>query len=201
MDRIQTKYLEAREFFRINDRLDLTYRLIEPNELETPNYSFDIAAVGENHELLKAMQILNKHSNEMLNNIAEDNIAVANYLRLIEHKIMLLTKSIIYKVDATKVNPRLTNLSETGIAFGAKESFAINDYLRVTLVLQPVFSEIAIYGKVIRIEPSENIRTADPEYRFWIAMSFTHAQNADKQILARYILHKQAVQRQGKENI
>lgn len=197
MDRIQAEDLETREFFRIEDRLDLAYRFIEPNELESPNYSFDIAAIDKHHDLLKDLEILNKGANEILTKIAEDNAAIANYLRMIDHKIILLTKSLIYKADINKAKPRLVSLSEAGIAFGTNELLEKDKYLRIKLVLQPIFNEIAVYGKVVRVDHRENTKTADPDYHFWVAVYFTHLQNYDRQLLARYILHKQTAQRRG----
>lgn len=199
MDKIQTNFTDERDFFRIDDKLELSYRFVTPNELESPNYAFDILAIDKHHDLLKALEILNKDTHEILNKIAEEEPTIANYLKIIDHKILLLTQSLIYKEDIKRASPRLVNLSESGIAFGTNESLKIDDQLRIKIVLQPLFQEIALYGTVIRVETRERAKKFDSEYPYWIALYFTHIQNSDRQLLARYILQKQTLKYKEEE--
>jgi hypothetical protein len=197
MDTIQSIVAEERNFFRIDDKLELSYRHIATNELNSPNYAFDILAINKHHDLLKALEILAKDSHEILNKIIEKEPNIANYLKLIDHKILLLTKSLTYKTEAKNITPpQLVNISESGIAFGTNEVLKINDQLRITFVLPPLLQEISLYGFVTRIGSQEKAKKFDPAYRYWVALHFTHMQNSDRQLLARYILQKQTLKYQ-----
>ena len=213
------KFIEARQFFRIDDQIRLTFRLVDNNELTAPNYAFDVAAMDpKHHRLLTALHELNKGTEENLHKIADHNPLVANYLRSLEKKIQLLSRAIIYKSDPAAIPLRQVNISESGIAFGVNDAIIaaaspthgeeagvaedehthgikVGRHIRLTLQLAPIADEIAIYGKIVRVELTTNNPAADQRYPYWIAIQFSHMDGADSQLLARYILYQQVAQR------
>lgn len=182
---------ECRQFYRIDDYIEISYRHVIDNELQAPNYEYDILANNQHHDLLHAMAALNRDMQELNTKVVEINTVIANYLKLLNHKINLLTKTIIAHPDQNHIRPQFVNISEGGIAFGTTELLHINDELRVKLILQPIFNEMAIYTKVTRIELRDEAKKFDPNFPYWVAMYYTHIQSNDRQLLARYILQKQ----------
>lgn len=194
MNTTPANFVETRECFRIDDNLELFYRqVLDNNELENPNYNFDITDNSQQHDFLTALAILNNETQELLPKIIEDDPLTANYVKILEQKISLLTKTIIYQTNSSPKPKHLVNLSEAGIAFGINEMVKINDIYRLKLILPPMLQEIAVYGKVTRVATKEQAKKFDPKYLYWIAIAFTHIRNSDRQLLARYILQKQTL--------
>ena len=186
MDDTSPGSIEDRNAFRIDIELDIVYRLASMDELNSPIYEFDLSDNSTNVQLLKTLEGLNQEAAELLGEITLFHKGIASYLMILDNKIKLLAKAIISSHNKDKSNNtrKLTNLSETGIAFNTNEQFNKGDILRIQMVLQPGFHEITAYGKVV----ASNINS---ENNYTTAMQFDKLQAASRQLLSRYILSKQ----------
>ncbi len=80
------------------------------------------------------------------------------------------------------------NLSGSGIRFFSEESFSVDSFLTLRLILRP-FIPIQAVGKVLRTTPRKQGRKV---VGFEIAVEFTHIAPDDREAIIRHILRSQA---------
>ena len=173
---------ERREYYRIEDRVALEIIPTSPDDREVeeplpPLFSL----LGELHQL-------DFEAQHLLRQIAENNRTLANYLKVQNKRIELLGQALAQDLLKDQGAPQPVVLSEGGISFACDQPQTEGATLTLKLVLLPQGLGLLLAARVIYC-------AAMDDGRFDIGTEFEVLTDAQRQLLARHILQKQALKR------
>jgi len=173
---------DRREYYRIEDLIAL--QILPSNEAHTASAQgssqlFDL--LGELHQLDFEAQYL-------LRQIAEGNRTLANYLKAQDKRIDLLGQALAQGLlkDLGPVQPVV--LSEGGISFVHHQPLEEGSSCALKIVLMPHGLGMLLQARILTCQRRE-------DGQFAIGTSFEALTDAQRQLLARHILQKQATER------
>ncbi|MDX1723166.1 MAG: PilZ domain-containing protein [Pseudomonas sp.] len=176
---------DRREYYRIDDTIALEF---------TPLSEADALASDELHDssplfnLLSELHLLDFESQHLLRHISERDRTLANYLKVINKRIDLLGQAVAQSLLRDIGTPRRVCLSEGGVSFISSQNLAIDSHLAIKIVLMPQALGLLLRAKVIHCQ-------ALNEQQFEIGTEFEALTDAQRQLLARHILQRQALER------
>ena len=173
---------DRREYYRIEDMIALEILSMEHAATVPERGSarlFDL--LGELHQLDFEAQLL-------LRQITESNRTLANYLKVQNKRIDLLGQALVMDLIKDIGPAREVVLSEGGISFAHEEALAEDSVWTLKLVLMPQGLGMLLNARVSTCQALE-------DGRFAIGTSFEALTDAQRQMLARHILQKQATER------
>ena len=107
---------ERRQFFRVDDEVNLVYAKIDEKQVMEGTYVSE--NILGNWPLSSALEMVAQESTLLLHKISKFNPDVAEYLKIIDNKIEILAQALVMQSgEFTNNNIRNANLSATGIAF------------------------------------------------------------------------------------
>lgn len=173
---------DRREYYRIEDVIALEILPIE----ETASPGDDQSArlfnlLGELHQLDFEAQYL-------LRQISEQNRTLANYLKVQNRRIELLGNALAQGLMKDIGPTRKVGLSEGGLHFFHDQPLEEGSAWMLKLVLLPQGLGLLLRARVLACQAQ-----ADGQYR--ISTAFESLTDAQRQLLARHILQKQATER------
>lgn len=172
---------DNRDFFRIRDQLALEVKPVSGPDLEQ-----QLQDDSPLFSLLSDLHMLDYESQHLLRQIAERDRALAHYLKIINKRVDLVGKALAMQLAGNLNQPQEVTLSEGGMGFSSPDAYPIDSWLMLRMVLMPSPLGLVLPARVIRCD-------AEPEAGTWqLAVSFEHASDAQRQLLARHILQKQA---------
>ncbi|GGE38845.1 hypothetical protein GCM10007421_11000 [Halopseudomonas oceani] len=177
---MHTDHEESREFFRIQDQILLDCTPIAGPEADLGSRQSAL------FNLLADLHMLDYESQHLLRQISERDRALAQYLKIINKRIDLLGQTLALELGDNLGAPQSVSLSEGGVDFEADTAYPVDSWVAARLVLLPAPLGLAIPARVVRCEP------ADTPDRWRIALNFDLINDAQRQLLARHILQKQA---------
>lgn len=168
------------DFFQIHDCLPLEYETLDPNTaLNIPD-----SDPGSLFGLLGELQLLEHDSHQLLRQIGERDRALMSYLKLLSKRVDLVARALGLQLAADMDTPAAVTLSEGGMTFPSPEPLKIDEWITLRLLLPtPV-------GLNIVAQVAHCAHIASGEYS--VQISFSHLNDAQRQLLARHIIHKQA---------
>lgn len=173
---------DRREYYRIEDQLAL--QILPADESHTAS------ALGSSQlfDLLGELHQLDFEAQYLLRQIAEGNRTLANYLKVQNKRIDLLGQALSHGLlkDLGPVQPVI--LSEGGISFAHAQALEEGSLCRLKMVLMPQGLGMLLEARVLSCQSRD-------DGRFAIGTSFEALTDAQRQLLARHILQKQATER------
>jgi hypothetical protein len=176
---------DRREYYRIDDTIALEF---------TPLSAADALASDELHDssplfnLLSELHLMDFESQHLLRHISERDRTLANYLKVVNKRIDLLGQAVALSLMRDIGSPKQVTLSEGGVSFNSPHSIAVDSHLAVKMVLMPQALGLLLRAKVIHCRPLS-------DEQFEIGTEFEALTDAQRQLLARHILQKQALER------
>lgn len=176
---------DRREYYRIEDTIALEF---------TPLHGAQATAGDELHDssplfsLLSDLHLLEYESQHLLRHIAEKDRSLANYLKVINKRVDLLGQAVAQSLLRDIGAPRQVTLSEGGISFINHQGLAQGEHLALKLVLMPQALGLLLRGLVVHSQPLA-------EQQFEIGVEFEALTETQRQLLARHILQRQALER------
>jgi hypothetical protein len=198
MDKINlAKTEDRRGSFRIDDEVNLFYKIIDQESLAEPHHFS--GNILHSCSLSKALEIMSEDSLALLHRLEKTIPEVTEYLKLIDAKIDLLAQAIMLQGFQFKEGQnRKVNLSATGIGFNCDETLDKGDYLEIKIMLVSSIAVIVTYGRVVyRIESP----SADGRYSYWAGVEFIDMKDEDKELLNKYVVKKQLQQIRDKKQV
>lgn len=172
---------DKRDFFRIRDQIALQVKPVDGPDLdkelqdeESPLFS-----------LLSDLHMLDYESQHLLRQIAERDRALAHYLKIINKRVDLVGKALAMQLTGDLSEPQEVTLSEGGMAFSSPQPYPIDSWLMLRMVLMPSPLGLVLPARVIRCE-------AEQSGNWQVGVTFDSLSDAQRQLLARHILQKQA---------
>jgi hypothetical protein len=175
---------ERRNYYRIQDRVALEYRLAHADQ-ESFEQFFQLPA---QHQLMSEFQLLDIEAHSLLRGITEKDRSVGAYLKVINQKMDALCRTLALTnapIDPAHVHH--VNLSEGGLSLYTHEALAPNAQLLLKLVLFPSYSGLLLRGNVLSCKCLED--------QHLVHIEFVDINEQQRQLLARHILRKQQEER------
>ncbi len=179
---------ERRRFFRIDDLVHLSYRVVASDDLPDTFEQLE-HSVADSFSVVPNLNALSQQMAPCLHKIEQSDPDVASYLRSIDQKIEMLGRAISAKDSGITDQPaRPVNLSAGGLAVRAAEAVEEGATLEIKMLLLPSFTGILTYGSVVACEPMDD----DEEYAYCLRVDFSHMRDVDRDALIRHLLRRQA---------
>jgi len=175
---------DRREYYRIEDRVALEI-LSEPPGAADRGRQALFEVLGELHQL-------DFEAQHLLRQIAENDRPLANYLKVQNRRIELLGQAMARDLLG-ELGEQAVVLSEGGISFDCDHALPQGQRLRLKLVLLPQGLGLLLAARVVRC-------AAQAQGGYEIGTEFEALTDAQRQLLARHILQKQAQQRRLARN-
>jgi hypothetical protein len=192
---------ERRNFFRIDDTVRLSLRVLSADELEDCLDRLDHGLAG-NFTVMSGIASITAETTLGLRRIEKRDPELAAYLRAIDRKIELIGRALIAhepELSAEQAVP--VNLSAGGMCIGVDQGFAPGTPIETRMLLLPSLSGLVIYGNVVESSPVAAERTGG-RFEHLTRIEFTHIREQDRELLIRHLLRRQSAQlrdRQGQD--
>ena len=133
-----------RDFYRIDDEVRLNWTRVDPDVVRTDT--------DRETELME----LNVYLHDLISTAFGDSAVVGEALGLLNRKIELLTNnedSPLLNLQAVPVN-----LSGSGMAFAAAEALDPEEYIEITMLLQPANTIVRVQAQIISTTTTAKIK-------------------------------------------
>jgi hypothetical protein len=137
--------------------------------------------------LLSELHLSEFESQHLLRQISERDRNLAAFLKSQNKRIDLLSQVIAITVLGQIGEPQPVIISEGGVDFQYPTPIAAGARLSIKLVLMPQALGLLLRARVTHCDPKDD--------GYDIGTEFEHPTDAQRQLLARYILQKQAQER------
>ena len=175
---------DRREYYRIEDTIALEIRPLSALEAAGQEVLQDASPL---FNLLSELHLSEFESQHLLRQISERDRNTAAFLKSQNKRIDLLSQVIAITVLGQIGEPQPVVISEGGIEFQHPTPIDTGAHLSVKLVLMP-----QALGLLLRARVTHCDRKGDG---YDVGTEFEHLTDAQRQLLARHILHKQAQER------
>ncbi|CAI8804530.1 MULTISPECIES: PilZ domain-containing protein [Pseudomonas] len=175
---------DRREYYRIEDTIALEIRPLSATEATGQEVLQDASPL---FNLLSELHLSEFESQHLLRQISERDRNLAAFLKSQNKRIDLLSQVIAITVLGQIGEPQPVIISEGGIDFQHPSPIAAGARLSVKLVLMP-----QALGLLLRARVTHCDRKGDG---YDVGTEFEHLTDAQRQLLARHILQKQAQER------
>lgn len=177
-------------YFQLQDQLTLNYSLIDavstgqpPTDEAPPLFS-----------LLGELQLLEHESQHLLRQIGERDRVLAACLKTFSKRIDLLGRAFSLQLSSDMDGPVSVILSEAGLTFCNSDALDSGQWLSLRLLLSETVG-LSTIAQVIDCTHDAFLK------QYSIQVSFHHSSDVQRQLLARYIVQKQAQEiRAAKQN-
>lgn len=176
---------ERREYYRIEDSVALEInRIPGPGALDEPGLH-DTSTL---FDLLSELHVAEFESQHLLRQLDDRDRTTNSFLRAMSKRIDLLGQVVAQTVLGKLGAPQRVIMSEGGLQFESHQPFPVGSLLSVKMVLMPQASGMMLRARVTQCQ---SLTIGDFEVGTeWIDLS-----DAQRQLLARHILQRQAAQR------
>ncbi|MEH6503022.1 MAG: PilZ domain-containing protein [Cycloclasticus sp.] len=173
---------ERRGYFRIDDEVALSYRLVSADE----NKSSDVLRINENDSvpLANELEKMREVSRIHFRHVEKESPEAARYFTFIEKKIDLLAHHIMLGANDLFIkNTQSVSISGSGLAFTASESLSIGDLIELKFILKPSLTSIQTFSKVVSCHAQDG--------QFKVAVEYSQLTDDDRDLLIRHVVKKQ----------
>lgn len=185
MDRTENR----RRYFRIADRVDLTYRVI--NEEDVAESSHITSHILSACSLTTALENVTEESAKLLHRIEKKQPEMVHYLKLLDEKIDLLAQAVIGDNETDTNNSCEINLSASGLAFQSKESVKVGEFLELKMLLSSFRVLLVTCCKVIHCAKDQS---TDERTYYLISADFVNLTEQDRDLLIQHLVRRQMQQ-------
>src|SRR5690606_7301333 len=168
-------------YFQIQDRLALEY---QPTDAPLPSPGAG-PAPSPLFGLLGELHLLDHDAQHLLSQIGERDRNLAAYLKILNKRLDLIGRALTAQM-ADDMGPAVeVRLSEAGLTFSATSALPVGSWINLRLLLP---TPIGLSGPAQIVDCTR----ADASDGYLIQVSFDRFSDAQRQLLARHILHRQA---------
>lgn len=178
---------DRREYYRIEDRIALEISPLTSAETLGTDLLQDASPL---FNLLSELHLSEFESQHLLRQLSDSDRTLANFLKAQNRRIDLLSQVVAQTILGKIGEPQPVVLSEGGIEFSQAQACAPGTLLSIKMALMPQALGMLLRARVTHCD-------ATPEGGFEIGAQFEAPTDAQRQLLARYILQKQAQQRRS----
>lgn len=180
---------ERRRYFRIDDEVNLYYKKVDEKIITQSSLSDNVLA---NCSLTAALEMISQESRLMMSRIERNTPDIADYLKLIDSKIELLSQAIMMQgTDFKEKDTRNANLSASGVAFDSEEVLQAGEFLEIKMLLVSCMAVIVTYGRVIYCKEKQ---LPEDRYTHVVGVDYVNMKEQDRELLIRHVVKRQMQQ-------
>jgi len=185
-------FQERRRHVRVDDDIVLIWREVAPDEIPE---AIDQEAIPIDFPLFTQIKLLSLETGELLQRIGQDQPLLAEYLKIMELKIDILSQALDSKQDKLPGNlpTRYVNLSAAGLAFITDVEFQQGTLLELKMILPPSLAHIIAYGRVVDSMPNDEY---EPD-SYSMGVDFIRLREQDRDVLIRHVARRKALFRES----
>jgi len=179
-----TEFVEKRRYFRVEDRLEIAYRVLQAGERTERSVSMQRDQAQSFAQLENQIQMVY----QKVANKAPD---IAELCRLLHRKINLLHNDAGDTDSGANDHPlsRSVNISACGIAFAVAEPVPLGSQLLLRTRLQPADHEVAVIAYVIACEAVAGHNSSD---WYTLRADFTDISDELQELMIQHVMQAQA---------
>ena len=175
---------ERREYYRIDDMIALQIKSLSAPQAASKEVLLDDSPL---FNLLSELHLSEFESQHLLRQLGERDRTLAAFLKVQNKRMDLLSQVMAQSLLGDIGAPQPVIISEGGIDFQHPAPIAMGAHLSVKLVLMPQALGLLLRARVTHCDPKGD--------GYDIGTEFQYPSDAQRQLLARYILQKQAQER------
>lgn len=185
---------EKRRFYRIDDRVSLSYKVIAEADLDAAIASLKVTS-GRRQKLLGSLAELDGRINTLLPDIDDQLPEVASVLRLLNRKVHIVGQMVGSEeasdgeLNVSFKPTHKISLSASGVSFHAPESVRVYDCLELSLTLFPEYYFFKAFGRVVSCRDA---LPSAPEFNKLVAVDFVFVDEGDQDYIMSHVLTKQS---------
>ena len=172
---------DRREYYRIDDVIALEITPLSAPQAASTEVLQDASPL---FNLLSELHLSEFESQHLLRQISERDRTLSSYLKTLNKRVDLLSQVVAQTVLGKIGELQPVKLSAGGIEFEHANAYSPGTHLSIKLVLMPQALGLLLRAKVTHCTPRNG--------QFEIGTEFEAITDAQRQLLARYILQKQA---------
>lgn len=176
---------DRREYYRIEDRIALEISPLGAAGALDADVLQDASPL---FNLLSELHLSEFESQHLLRQLSDKDRTLAAFLKAQNKRIDLLSAVVAQTLLGQIGAPRPVVLSEGGIECAQAQAIAPGTRVAVKMVLMPQALGLLLRARVVHCEPR-------PQGQFEVGIEFIETSDAQRQLLARYILQRQQQQR------
>ncbi|SDS38416.1 PilZ domain-containing protein [Halopseudomonas litoralis] len=176
-------------YFQIQDQLALDYRPANAptdGQASQPEQSPLFGLLGELH-------LLDHESQHLLRQVGERDRNLAAYLKILGKRVELIGRALALQMTDDMGAPVAVTLSEAGLGFSACDALEVGSWISLRLLL-PTPVGLSAPARVV------DCALDNASGRYLIQVSFEQLNDAQRQLLARHIVQKQAQEIRAAKN-
>ncbi|ANY86279.1 MULTISPECIES: PilZ domain-containing protein [Pseudomonas] len=176
---------DRREYYRIEDSIALEISALDTAQAQETDLLQDASPL---FNLLSELHLADFESQHLMRQLSEKDRTLAAFLRVQNKRIDLLSAVLAQTLLGEIGKPQRVILSEGGIEFAQTTPIAPGTRLAVKMILMPRALGLLLRARVTHCAPR-------PDGGHEIGTEFIDMTDAQRQLLARYILQRQQQQR------
>lgn len=176
---------ERRKYYRIEDSIALDFALLTEDQLSSGEALKNDSAL---FNLLSDLHQVEFEAQHILRLITERDRNLANYLKVINKRIDLLGQAMTQNLLPNIGQAQTVSLSEGGINFRHSQAIEKGCVLALKIVLLPQPLGLMLRARVVHCQALD-------QGGYEIGTEFEELSDAQRQLLARHIFQKQALER------
>ena len=186
---MNTEKQERRRFFRIEDTVNLFYKVIDEKTVAAISYVSD--DVLSNCSLVAALDVLSQEARIIAPRLERTEPEMYEYLKIMDTKINLIAQAVMMQGnDFSEHNSRNVNLSASGLAFEAEDAIEVGTFLEVKIMLTSCMAVIIAYAKVIYCKQNEQAGN----FPYFVGVNYVNMKDDDRELLIKHVVKKQMQQ-------
>ncbi|MEQ1529764.1 MAG: PilZ domain-containing protein [Methylococcales bacterium] len=187
---------ERRRYFRIHDEVNLFYKKVDADALSDET-SYSTESILNSCSLTSALQMASQESALLMYRLEKNYPDIADYLKILETKIDLISQAITLQAgDFKENNTRNASISATGIAFDSEDKLQEGDFLEIKMLLVNCMAVIVAYGTVVYCKANQN---SDSHYPYLIGVDYVNMKDQDRELLIKHVVKRQLQQIRGQK--
>ncbi|MEH6616244.1 MAG: PilZ domain-containing protein [Porticoccus sp.] len=180
------KNSERRTYYRINDEVGLTYKILSQDEDIQSSLSGNLGL-----SVTSLLAEIDHEFNQATNTLWHENPTIAKALGLLNKKLSIIAANSLSEEgqDIDDYEEMMVNISGCGLSFNCTENLSTGTRLLLTIVLKPANTPLNFTGEVIA--SANNANNAEKPYS--VRVNFDENNNAQEQLI-QHIVQKQCAQ-------
>ena len=178
---------DRRQFYRINDKISLNYRIIEFDH-EHQDGSKTEEEFNEFADMRNTLFCIDARLEDISTELTNVHPLISEMLTLLNKKITLHEHLSGINTETTQLNTaREVNLSANGVAFETDEAIENGTNLRIEMIMFPENHYVPVYARVVSCRKLKGESSA-----YSIAVEYVTISDKDEERIIHHILKKQA---------
>lgn len=182
---------ERRDFFRIEDRIPLSFQVLSSTSLAHKLERYEKGLENE-FTITSNLAVISQEMSGALRKIESESPDIARYLKSLDQKIDLLGRAMLLMTkEFSDQSANAVNLSGSGMAFNTPEAVEEGEFVEIKMLL-PSFTGLIVYAQVVACELLTAAEQGGKLHQ--IRVNFHHLRERDRDVLIRHVLQRQSEQ-------